>query len=117
MNLKKRPWALAIVYVVVSLVVEAGMMIIGHLRVPQDNAILAPVVMTVPPVLAAWLGGYRRLREWIMAAVLLSVLTFLITAAFGRVTGIHTGLLEPIINRALAGFLAGVIANRVEGGP
>lgn len=117
MNLKNRPWALAVLYVVVSLVVEAGMMIIGHLRVPQDNAILAPVVMTVPPVLAAWLGGYRRPREWIMAAVLLSVLTFLITAVFGRVTGIHTGLLEPIINRALAGFLAGVIANRVAGNP
>ena len=109
----KQPWTLAIIYVVASLVIEAGLMIIGHLKVPQDNAILAPVVLTVPPVVAVWLCGFRRPRELATTAVLLSVLTLALTLLVGRLTGVSTGMLEPIINRSLAGFLGGVIANRL----
>jgi hypothetical protein len=113
MKFKKQPWFLAILYVVTSLLIEAAAMIIGHLRPPQDNAILAPIVLTIPPVLAAWLCGYRRPKEWAAVAVLLSVLTLVITIVAGKITGISTGMIEPIIDRVLAGFLAGAIVNRM----
>jgi hypothetical protein len=123
--MRSQPWALPIIYVVVSLAVEAAWMVAGRLQVPQDNAILAPVVLTVPlqvpqdnailapvvltvpPVLAAWICGYRRPKAWIIAAALLSVLTLGFTLLAGRLTGVSTGLVQPIIVRALAGFVAG----------
>ena len=112
MKIKKQPWALAIIYVIVSLAIEAAAMVIGHLKPPQDNAVLAPIVLTIPPLVAAWLCGYRRPRMLIWTAILLSVLTLLLTAIAGRLTGISTGMVEPILNRVLVGFLAGLIANR-----
>lgn len=108
-----KPWVLALVYVALSLAVEAALMIVGRLRVPQDNAILAPVVLTVPPLLAAWATGRRRPRTLIVLAVLLSVLTLGLTLIAGRLTGVSTGMAEPLIVRALAGFLAGLIFNRL----
>lgn len=108
-----KPWILALVYVALSLAVEAALMIVGRLRVPQDNAILAPVVLTVPPLLAAWATGRRRPRALIVLAVLLSVLTLGLTLIAGRLTGVSTGMAEPLIVRALAGFLAGLIFNRL----
>lgn len=101
---------MAIIYVVVSLSVEATLMIVGHLKVPQHNAVLAPVVLTIPPLLVAWICGYRRPKELVAVAVLLSVLTLVFTVTFGRITGVSTGMIEPILNRLLAGFLAGLIA-------
>jgi len=117
MSRREKPWALALVYVAFSLAVEAALMVIGRLRVPRDNAILAPIVLTVPPLLAAWLTGRRRLRDLLPLAVLLSVLTLILTLAAGRVTGIKTGLAEPLIVRSAAGFLAGLILNRIRPGP
>ncbi|MBU4460729.1 MAG: hypothetical protein KJ579_09185 [Verrucomicrobia bacterium] len=111
MNRMHKPWVLALVYVALSLAVEAALMIVGRLRVPQDNAILAPVVLTVPPLLAAWATGRRRPRALIVLAVLLSVLTLGLTLIAGRLTGVSTGMAEPLIVRALAGFLAGLIFN------
>lgn len=108
----RHPWILAIVYVVVSLAVEASLMVIGHLQVPRDNAILAPVVLTVPPVVAAWICGYRRLKPILVISVLLGVLTLFLTLVISKLTGVSTGMAEPIFNRALAGSLAGVIGNR-----
>lgn len=108
--MKQKPWAMALIYVVVSLVVEAALMVVGHLKVPQHNAILAPVVLTIPPLLVAWICGYRRPKELVAVAVLLSVLTVVLTVAFGRLTGVSTGMVEPVIVRTLAGFLAGTIA-------
>ncbi|MBI5395614.1 MAG: hypothetical protein HZA91_09995 [Verrucomicrobia bacterium] len=110
--MRRQPWALAIIYMVVSLAVEAALMVVGHLKVPQDNAILAPVVLTIPPVLAAWICGYRWPKELVLVAIVLSVLTLGLTLLAGRLTGVSTGLLEPIIVRAIAGFLAGSIVNR-----
>lgn len=117
MSRREKPWALALVYVALSLAVEAALMVIGRLRVPRDNAILALIVLTVPPLLAAWLTGRRRLRDLLPLAVLLSVLTLILTLAAGRVTGIKTGLAEPLIVRSAAGFLAGLILNRIRPGP
>ena len=51
--MRRQPWALAIIYMVVSLAVEAALMVLGHLKVPQGNAILAPAVLSIPPLLAA----------------------------------------------------------------
>jgi hypothetical protein len=114
--IRKKPWALAIIYTAVSLAVEAGLIVVGGLRVPQDNAVIAPIILTIPPVLAAWISGYRRPKEWAILAVLASVLTLGLTLLAGRITGISTGLVEPIIVRTLAGFLAGTITNRVAAG-
>ncbi len=108
--MKRKPWAMAIIYVVVSLAVEAALMVVGHLKVPQHNGILAPVVLTVPPLLVAWICGYRRPKELAAVAVLLSVMTLVLTVTFGRITGVSIGMIEPILNRLLAGFLAGMIA-------
>jgi len=108
--MKRKPWAMAIIYVAVSLAVEAALMVVGHLKVPQHNAILAPVVLTIPPLLVAWICGYRRPKELVAVALLLSVLTLGLTVTFGRLTGVSTGMVEPIIVRTLAGFLAGMIA-------
>lgn len=101
---------MALIYVVTSLAVEAALMIVGRLKVPQHNAILAPVVLTIPPLLVAWICGYCRPKELIFMAGLLSVLTLVLTVIFGRLTGISTGMIEPILVRTLAGFLAGTIA-------
>ena len=108
--MKKQPWILAGVYVAVSLAVEAALMVFGHLKVPQHNAILAPVVLSVPPLLVAWICGYRRPKELMAVAVLLSVLTLGLTVLLGRLSGVSTGMLEPILVRTLAGFLAGTLA-------
>ena len=104
---------LALIYVVVSIGVEAAAMVVGRLRVPQDNAILAPVVLTVPPLVAAWLAGFRRARWLLTTALLLAALTLLFTALVNRLTGVHTGLLEPLVNRALAGLAAGAIVHQL----
>lgn len=101
---------MALLYVVVSLAVEAALMIVGRLKVPQHNFVLAPVVLTIPPLLVAWICGYRRPKELLVVAVLLSVLTLALTVIFGKLTGVSTGMVEPIIVRTLAGFLAGTIA-------
>jgi hypothetical protein len=110
----RRPWAFAVLYVAVSLLVEAALIVVGRLRVPEHNAILAPVVLTVPPLLAAWLSGYRRpLRDLVTAAGLAAVFTLLVTAVVTRITGVNTGLAEPVLNRGIAGFLAAVSTNRL----
>jgi len=110
--MKKKPWVLALIYASISLGIEAAFMIVGHLKVPQHNAILAPIVLTIPPLLTAWICGYRRPKDWVIVAALLSVLTLGLTLLAGRITHVSTGLLEPIIVRSLAGFLAGIIADR-----
>ena len=110
--MKRKPWAMAIIYVIASLAVEAVFIVVGRLKVPQDNAILAPIVLTIPPLLVAWTCGYRRPKELILVAVSLSLMTLGLTAVAGKLTGVSTGMLEPIINRTLAGFLVGLIAVR-----
>jgi len=82
--------------------------------VPGDNARIAPVVLTVPPALAAALSGYRRpFEDFLVIATLAAILTLLITAVVSRLSGVSTGLVEPIINRSVAGWLAATLTNRV----
>ena len=113
MTIRRKPWAFAIIYMAVSMAVEAGLIVIGRLRVPEDNAVIAPIIMTIPPVLAALIAGYYRPKELILAAALAVVLTLGLTLVAGRLTGVSTGCVEPIVVRSVAGFLAAVITNRV----
>jgi len=110
---RKKSWAVALIYVGLSLGLEAALIVFGGLRVPRDNAILAPVVLTLPPLLTAWLSGFRWPGEFIALAMGLAVLTLVLTLLFGRLTGVSTGLVEPLLVRSLAGFLASVLANRI----
>lgn len=110
----RKPWAFAIVYTLLSLCIEALLLVVFRLRIPQDNGIIAPIVLTVPPLAAAWCSGFRRpFQDLITVAVLASVLTLVVTIIGTRLSGVSTGLLEPIINRFIAGALAAVIAARV----
>lgn len=107
--------AFAIVYMGLSIACEIVLMVIFRLRVPQDNRIIAPIILTIPPLLAAWICGYRRPKEFIGVAVLASVITLVVTVTVNKLTGIKTGLAEPIVNRLVAGFLAAWLLNRVAG--
>ena len=106
--------AFAGVYTVVSLATEIVLIAVLGLRVPGDNARIAPILLTIPPVLAALVCGYRRPKAFLLVVILTVVLTVMITLAANRVTGISTGLVEPIVTRSLAGLLAGAITNRVS---
>jgi hypothetical protein len=99
MAILKRPWAFAILYTCISLGVEGALIVLAGLRVPQDNKLLAPVVLTVPPVLSALVAGFRRLGEFVPVALLTIVLTVGLTIVANKSTGVSTGLLEPIIVR------------------
>lgn len=109
---KRRAWFFALVYMMLSIGMEIVLIVIFRLRVPQDNRIIAPVILTLPPVLAAWLCGYRRPGQLVSLALLATLLTVLITVTVNKLTGIKTGLAEPIVNRLLAGFLAGWLINK-----
>jgi hypothetical protein len=110
----RRASLFTLLYVAISLGIEGSLIILGGLRVPQDNATIAPIILTLPPIFAALLAGYRRRREFIVIVILTAVLTQAITLLYIRLTGISTGLIEPLINRSLAGFLAATITNRAE---
>jgi len=111
--IRRPPWVFALAYTGVSLVSEVALIVVGGLKVPEDNAVIAPVILTAPPLLAAWLSGYRRLDDLLAAAVLAASLTLGLTMVAGRVTGVSTGLAEPIAVRLAAGFLACTVANRL----
>lgn len=110
----RRPWAFAIAYVAVSLLVEIVLIVGVGWKVPQDNARIAPILLTLPPLLAVGSSGYRRpLKDFFSTAALVAVLTVAITVVVNRLSGITTGLIEPIINRSAAGWLAAALMNRV----
>ena len=111
----KKNFVFAIAYTGVSLLVEAMLIVATELRVPRDNAVIAPIVLTIPPVLTTWICGYRRPNEFVTLAVLTSILTLIVTLGIDRLTGKSTGLLQPILSRFISGFLAGTIANRSTG--
>lgn len=111
----RSPWSFAALYTGVSLAVEAVLIVIGSLKVPENNAVIAPSVLTAPSLLAAAFSGFRRPpRDLWTVAALASILTLLITAVVTRLTGVSTDLAEPILNRSIAGWLSAWIANRVS---
>jgi hypothetical protein len=108
----RKPWAFALIYTALSMVTEILLIVIFRLRIPQHNAIIAPIILTVPPLPAAWIAGYRAPKKLAVLAVLTAVLTVIVTLTVTHFTGVSVGLREPLINRPIAGFLAAVIANR-----
>lgn len=106
------PLAFALLYVVLSMVTEIVLLVVFRLQIPRDTRVIAPIVLTVPPALAAWAGGYRRPNSFWPAALLLAALTLVITLAFNRLTGIKTGVTEPLVTRSMAGLLTALIVNR-----
>ena len=67
----RRPWAFAVFYMVVSLLVEIFLIVIVRWKVPEDNGRIAPILLTVPPLLAAGFSGYRRpLKDFLIVAAL-----------------------------------------------
>ncbi len=84
MRLTRKPWIFAITYVVLSLGVEAALIIFGGLRVPENNAQIAPVILTIPPILAALIVGYRLVEPIInrfTAGLLAGILTKKLTGS------------------------------------
>jgi hypothetical protein len=112
-TVERRPWVYALTYMGLSIAIEIVLIAVVGLRVPRDNAIIAPLLLTISPVAAALICGYRRPKEFVLLVVLTVVLTVLCVLVFSRLTGISTGLIEPIIVRSLAGFLAAAITNRL----
>jgi hypothetical protein len=113
---KKHPWVFAALYMAISMATEIVLIIVVGLRVPRDNKAIAPIILTVPPVLAAWIGGYRQPKAFTINVVLTAGLTLGVTLAANALTGISTGVVEPIITRSLAGLLGGAITNRLAPG-
>jgi hypothetical protein len=110
---RSKPWVFGLVFMALSMALEIVLIVVVRLRVPQDNAIIAPILLTVSPIVAALICGYRRPRELILVTFLAVILTLLFVLVFGRITGISTGIAPPIVIRTLAGFLAAVVTNKV----
>lgn len=117
MTTRKPPWAFALIYTALSMATEIVLIVIFRLKVPQNNAIIAPIILVIPPLLAAWIAGYRSRKELAVLAVLTAVLTVIVTVTVTHFTGVSIGLREPLINRPIAGFLAAVIAGKLTAKP
>lgn len=102
----------SIVYLLFSLAFETSLIVLGGLRVPDDNAILGPLVITIPPIFAALLFSRKSIKRFFYLFILTAILTFVVTLIFVRITGVQTGFVEPIINRSIAGFLAFILAEK-----
>jgi hypothetical protein len=113
MTIKRNPWVFAVLYMAVSMAMEIVLIVIVGLRVPRDNKVIAPILLTFAPMLAALIGGYRRPKVFAINVVLTAALTLGITLAANALTGIHTGMVEPIITRSLAGLLGAAITNHL----
>ena len=113
MRFRHTTWGFGIIYTAFSLAVEIFLLVVIRLRIPQDNKIIAPIILVVAPLLAAWVCGYRKRSAIVVVAVLALVLTLLFTMVFGRLAGISTGLGPPILIRSLAGFFAALATQRL----
>jgi hypothetical protein len=113
-TIKRRPpaWVFGLVFMALSMVIEIALIVVFRLRIPQDNAIIAPILLTVSPVAASLLCRYRRAREILLLSCLAVFFTLLLVLVFSRVTGITTGILPPIFLRTAGGLLAAAIVNR-----
>jgi hypothetical protein len=107
------PWLYAVVYTALSMATEIVLIVVFRLKIPQHNSIIAPIILTLPPMLAAWLAGYRTRKGLLLLAGLTAVLTVVVTLTVTHFTGVSTGLREPLINRPIAAVLAAIIANRL----
>ena len=115
MHRKYAPWAFALIYTVLSMGTEILLIVVFRLKIPEHNAIIAPIILILPPIVAAWIAGYRSGKELGILAALTTFLTLVVTLTVTHFTKVNTGLLEPLINRPIASFLAAIIANKMIG--
>lgn len=113
MTRKLPPWAFALIYTALSMGAEIILIVVFRLQVPHDNAIIAPIILILPPLEAAWVARYRSLRELGILAALAALLTLVVTLTVTHFTKVNIGLLQPLILRPVAAFLAAIIANRL----
>ena len=113
MNRKLPPWAFALIYTALSMATEILLIVVFRLKIPADNATIAPIILILPPIAAAWIARYRSAKELVILAVLTALLTIVVTLTVTHFTKVTTGLLEPLINRPIAAFLAAIIANKI----
>ena len=92
---------------------EILLIVVFRLQIPQHNTIIAPIILILPPIAAAWIARYRSWRELSILAALTAFLTLVVTLTVTHFTKVNTGLLEPLINRPIASFLAAAITNRI----
>jgi hypothetical protein len=107
------PLVFGVIYMALSMAIEIALLVVGRLRIPDDNAVIAPVLLVVSPVAAALICGYRRPTAVITLAILTVVITLVCVMGFGRLTGISTGVGPPIVLRTLAGSLAAALSARL----
>jgi hypothetical protein len=107
--------AFGVTYMAISMAIEIVLLVVVGLRIPQDNARIATILLTVSPIAAAVICGLRRPKTLIAVAVATVVLTIAGVMVFGRIMGISTGIGPPIVIRTLAGFLAAALSNRLIG--
>ena len=111
MTIHRKPLAFGVIYMTLSMAIEIALLVVVRLRIPQDNRIIAPVLLIVAPVAAGVLCGYRRPGTLSAVASATVILTLVLVMGFGRLTGISTGVVSPIVLRTLAGWLAAVVTN------
>lgn len=115
MNRKLPPWAFALIYTALSMATEIILIVVFRLKIPEQNAIIAPIILILSPIVAAWIAGYRSGKELSVMAALTALLTLVVTLTVTHFTKVNTGLLEPLINRPIASFLAAMITNKIIG--
>jgi hypothetical protein len=113
MKIKREPLVFALIYTVLSVAAEIGLARYLNLTMYKDSALIWAIILTVPTVLAAWICGYRGVKEFALVAGLTALLTFVITQLLMRSIPFSTGLVEPIVERSLAALLAAEITKRV----
>ena len=110
----RHPLAFGVIYMALSMVIEIALLVVGRLRIPDDNSVIAPILLIVSPVAAALICGYRRPTAVITLAILTIATTLACVMGFGRLTGMSTGLAPPIVLRTLAGSLAAALSARLS---
>ncbi len=113
----RHPLTFGVIYMALSMAIEIALLVVGRLHIPDDNAVIAPILLVVSPVAAALICGYRRPITVIALAVLTVVMTVALVIGFGRLTGISTGLAPPIVLRTLAGSFACLVSSRMSALP
>ena len=100
------PLTFGATYMALSMAIEVVLLVVVRLRIPEDNAVIASILLAVSPVAAALVCRYRRPRSILLLSIVTVLLTIALVMAFGRLTGISTGIVPPIVIRTLAGYLA-----------
>jgi hypothetical protein len=106
-------WFYALLYTALAFGVELLLSGLLRLRVPLDNSIVVPVVITVPSLAAALLFRLRQSKAFLVLAILTALLTIAMTLVFSRLPGVNPGMAVSIVTRLAAGFLAFVVAKKI----